>query len=161
MGRIYYVPLPVATVTNSGGNADLWTIEPADDKPCKLRGFGWGQTSELGDTAEESVEIQLIHMTATVTNSNGTSATKAPVDSADSAAGFTAEYNGATVSTTTGATTVMMSIPWNLRASPYDFWFPDDRFSPKAKQGEALILRLISTVADDVSFGGWICVEEE
>lgn len=161
MGRIYAVPFAGGTVTNAGGNADLWEFLPADDKPIKLRGFTFGQISEVGDAAEEGVEIQIIRLGATVTGSNGTSVTPVPMDSADSAAGFTAEVNGASVATTTGTTTVVASYPWNIRASPCDIWFPDERFCPKAKQGEGLFIRLITTVADDITFGGVAWVEEE
>lgn len=161
MGRIYSVPFAGGTVTNSGGNADLWIFEPADDKPVKLRGYRFGQISEVADAAEEGVEIQVIKMTATVTNGNGSSVTPVPMDTADAAAGFTSEINGATVATTSGSTTIMESLPWNIRMSPMEVWYPDERFCPKAKQGEAILIRLLTTVADDVTFGGVAWVEEE
>lgn len=161
MSRIYYVPFAAATVTNAGGNADLWEFLPADDKPIKLRGFLIGQTSEVGDAAEEGVELQIIRLAATVTSSNGTGVTPVPVDSADAAAGFTAEVNGSTVATTTTTTTVIASIPWNVRSSPLE-WVPyDANYAPKAKQGEGLFIRLITTVADDVTMGGFAVIEEE
>lgn len=161
MGRFYYVPFAAGTVTNAGGNADLWELLPADDKPIKLRSILFGQISELGDAAEEGVEIQIIRMNATVTSSNGSAVTPVPVDSGDAAAGFTAETNGATVATTSGTATIVASIPWNLRNSPFEWVAPDERHAPKAKQGEGLFVRLISTVADDVTFGGFLVVEEE
>lgn len=161
MSRIYSVPFAGGTVTNAGGNADLWEFLPADDKPIKLRGFSFGQISEVGDTAEEGVEIQVIRLGATVTGSNGSSVTPVPMDSADTAAGFTAETNGATVATTSGTTTIVQSVPWNLRASPCEVWYPDERFCPKAKQGEGLFIRLITTLADDITFGGVAWIEEE
>jgi hypothetical protein len=161
MSRIYAVPFAGATVTNAGGNADLWEFLPADDKPIKLRGFLFGQISEVADAAEEGVEIQIIRMSATVTSSNGSSVTPVPLDSADAAAGFTAETNGATVATTSGAATIVASIPWNIRSSPFEHWAPDERFAVKAKQGEGLFIRLITTVADDITFGGVAWVEEE
>jgi hypothetical protein len=161
MGRIYAVPFAAGTVTNTGGNADLWEFLPASNKPIKLRGYRFGQISEVGDAAEEGVEIQVIRMAATVTGSNGSSVTPVPMDSADAAAGFTAETNGATVATTSGATTIMESCPWNLRGSPLEIWYPDERFCPKAKSGEGLFIRLITTVADDITFGGVAFIEEE
>jgi hypothetical protein len=160
MSRIYSVPW-TATVTNAGGNADLWIFEPADDKPIKLRGLRFGQISEVADAAEEGVIVSIVHMAATVTNGNGTSVTPVKVDTADSAAGFTSEYNGATVATTSGATTIMDYIAWNIRMSPYETWFPDAAFAPKAKQGEALIVRLDTTLADDITFAGTAWIEEE
>lgn len=160
MSRIYAVPW-TATVTNSGGNADLWEFLPADDKPIKLRGLKFGQISEVGDTAEEGLQISIVRMTATVTSGNGTSVTPVPMDSADTAAGFTAEYNGATVATTSGTTTIIEYFGWNIRNSPFEMWWPDERFAPKVKQGEGLLIRLDTTVADDLTFAGVAYIEEE
>lgn len=160
MGRIYAVPFAGATVTNAGGNNDLWELLPADDKPILLRGFRVGQISEVADAAEEGVEIQVIRLGSAVTSSNGSSVTPVPMDSADAAAGFTAETNGTTVATTSGTTTIVESCPWNIRGSPLEVWYPDERFCPKAKQGEGLFIRLITTVADDITFGGVAWVEE-
>lgn len=161
MGRIYAIPFAGATVTNAGGNNDLWEFLPAANKPIKLRGFRVGQISEVADAAEEGVEIQIIRMAATVTSSNGTGVTPVPMDSADVAASFTAETNGTTVATTSGATTIIESCPWNIRGSPLEVWYPDASFSPKAKNAEGLFIRLITTVADDITFGGVAWVEEE
>ena len=86
MGRIYAVPFN-GTLTNAGGNSDLLEVLPADDKPVKLRGFTLGQTSELGDAAEESLRITVQRFAATVTGGSGGSAvTPVPMDSADAAA---------------------------------------------------------------------------
>jgi hypothetical protein len=160
MSRIYAVPW-TATVTNTGGNADLWEFLPADDKPIKLRGFCLGNVSEVGDAAEEGLQISVVRLGATVTSGNGTSVTPVPMDSADTAAGFTAEYNGATVATSSGTTTVVEYLSWINRQSPYERWYPDPAFAPKAKQGEGLFIRLDTTVADDMTFAGCAWIEEE
>lgn len=159
MSRFYYVPY-TGTLTNSGADADLFTLLPADDKPVRIRGWILGQTSEVGDTAEEGVRVTVRHMTATVTDGNGTSVTPTKIDSADAAAGFTAEANGATVATTSGTSTILMELAWNIRATPWDFWFPDERFCPVAKQGEALLLRCETTVADDITIAMTLIAEE-
>jgi hypothetical protein len=54
MSRIYTVSYN-GTITNAGGDVDLVELLPADDKPVKLVGFVFGQTSELGDAAEENL----------------------------------------------------------------------------------------------------------
>lgn len=162
MGRIYTVPFASGTVTNSGGNADLWEIVPGDDKPCHIRGIILGQTSEVGDTAEEGVNIDIIHLGATFTSSNGTSVTPVPVDvGVNVAAGFTAEVNGATVATTSGTATTVMCLCWNLRSSPYEIWFPDPAFAPTVRQAAGMVVRLMTTVADDITFAGTLFVEED
>lgn len=156
------MPFASGTVTNSGGNADLWELTPADDKPIRLRGFILGQTSEVADAAEEGLNISVIHLPATVTSGNGSSVTPAAVDAGvNVAAGFSAETNGATVATTSGTATTIYEFCWNIRSSPYEVWFPDERFCPMARQAAALVIRLNTTVADDITFAGTAIVEEE
>lgn len=160
MSRIYTVSYQ-GTITNAGGDADLLELNPADDKPCKLRGMILSQISEVGDTAEEGLRISIMRLPATVTSGNGTAVTGQPLDSADAAAGFAAECNGATVATTSGSAITLAEIGWNIRNSPYETWFPDPSFSPKAKQGEALIVRMQTTPADDFTGCFTFIIEEE
>lgn len=161
MGRIYTVSYQ-GTITAAGTDTDYLELLPADDKPVKLRGLLLSQTSEVGDTAEEGLRISIIRLPATVTSGSGGSAvTPAPMDSADVAAGCTAECNNTTVGTTSGTAVTLAEIGWNERNSPYEMWFPDERFAPKAKQGEALVVRQQTTLADDMAgcFTFWL--EEE
>ena len=160
MGRIYTISFS-GTVTNAGGDTDLLEILPADDKPVKLRGFMLSQISEVADAAEEGLRISILRLAATVTSGNGSSTTPAPMDSADTAAGATCETNGTTVATTSGATTTLVEFGWNNRNTPYELWFPDERFAPKAKQGEGLIIRMQTTLADDMTAQGTAWIEEE
>lgn len=162
MGRIYTVPLAF-TYTAAGGDFDLCYIAPADDKPCKLRGFIVGQTSEVGDAQEEGVRITVARITGTITASSGGSAvTPVPVDSADAAAGFTARAGDSTVATQTGgAVTSLWEYGWNERVTPFEIWYPEERMCPKAKQGEALVIRAQTTLADDMSATITAVVEEE
>lgn len=159
-GRIFTIPF-TATVTNAGGNADLWEILPADDHPVRIRGIILGQTSEVGDTAEEAIDISVIRMTATVTSGNGTAGAPECPESNAIAPNFASETFGATVATTTGATDILYRYAWNLRSSPFEIWYPDDnQFCPIARQTEALLVRMNSTVADDITFVGTLVVEE-
>ena len=160
MGRIYTVSYQ-GTITNAGGDTDLLEVNPADDKPVKLRGFSLSQISEVGDAAEEGLRISVMRLPATVTSGNGTATTPQPMDSANAAAGAACECNGATVATTTGTAVTLAEIGWNERNTPYDFWFPDERFCPKVKQGEALVVRMQTTPADDLSGCVTFWIEEE
>lgn len=160
MSRIYAIPY-TGTLTNAGGDSDWLELLPADDKPVRLRGWILGQTSEVGDAAEEAVRLTVYRMTATVTSgSGGTAVTGVPVDVADAAAGFAAECNNTTVATTSGTATIFSEMAWNIRASPFEFWYPDERFCPVAKQGEGLIVRCQTTLADDVTGALTFFVEE-
>lgn len=160
MGRIYYVAY-TGTLTAAGGNADLLEVLPADDKPVKLRGLVLSQTSEVGDAAEEGLQVVVKRLAATVTSGNGTAVTPAPVDSADAAFGGTAECNSATIATTTGATTNLAYLGWNIRNSPFEFWWPDPAMAPKAKQGEGLFVTCDTTPADDITINLTFIIEEE
>lgn len=161
MGRLYSVSYQ-GTITNAGGDADLLELLPADDKPIKLRGMVLSQISEVGDAAEEGVRISVLRLPATVTSGSGGSAvTPAPPDSADAAAGAACECNNTTVATTSSTAVTLAELGWNIRNSPFDFWFPEDRFCPKAKQGEAIVVRLQTTLADDMTGCFTFWVEEE
>jgi hypothetical protein len=160
VGRIYSVSFS-GTITAAGGDTDLLELLPADDKPCRLRGLILSQISEVGDAAEEGLRISVMRLPATVTSGNGAATTGQPVDSADAAAGFAAETNGTTVATTSGTAVTLAELGWNIRNSPFDFWWPDERFAPKVKQGEALIVRQQTTAADDYTAAMTFFVEEE
>lgn len=161
MGRIYTVSY-TGTITAAGGNTDLLSIQPADDKPIKLRGFRLSQISEVGDTAEEGLRVTVKRLPATFTvGSGGSAVTPAPMDSANTAAGCTTRCNDTTVATTSGSAVVMEEIGWNVRNSPCDFWYPDAEFSPKVKQGECLVVCLETTPADDFTACLTFFIEEE
>lgn len=161
MGRIYTVPYN-GTLANASGDIDLLSIQPADDKPCRLLGWSLGQTSETGDAAEENIRLSVRHMTATVTiGSGGSSVTpQPPRPGFDVAAGFTARCNDGTVATSSGNNVIVDELGWNIRSSPWIHHI-DERRIPRAVQGEAIIVRLESTLADDVSGQLTFYVEEE
>lgn len=164
MGRIYTVPMVLSTITAAGGNTDLAELTPADDKPIHVRQIRLGQTSELGDAAEEGADLTIEHLAATVTSGNGSAVTPVPADSAvNVAAGFTAEVNGATVGTTSGTKTILETLPWNIRNTPceWSWWHLAAEYCPTARQAAALVLRMNNTLADDVSMSGTIWVEED
>lgn len=160
MSRIYTVVFQ-GTVTAAGTDTDWLEIAPADDKPVKLRGLLISQISEIKDAEEEGLRFSIIRLPATFTTGNGTATTPQKMDSADAAAGATCETNATTVATTSGTAEVLAEIGWINRNSPFDLWFPDPQFAPKVKQGEGLVVRQQTTLADDMTacFTAWI--EEE
>lgn len=159
MGNVYTVSF-AGTVTAAGADTDWLELTPADDKPCYLRGWVLGQTSELGDTAEESLRFSIIRLPATVTSGNGTATTGQPVDDLGPAASFAAETNGTTVATTSGTAATLAELAWNERATPWEMWFPEDKFCPKVRQGSAIVFRMQTTLADDISATATFFIEE-
>jgi len=160
MGKLYVVPW-TGTVTNAGGNTDLWEITPGDDQPCRIRGIRLGQISEVADAAEEGLQVSVHRFRATVTSGTGGSA-GLPEDiyEANQAPTFASETNNTTVATTSGNDEIVDYIAWINRLSPLDIWYPDRDFAPRGIQTEALIVRLDTTVADDMTFAGNIWIEE-
>ena len=153
MPRMYRVPY-TGTLTNAGADSDLLSIQPAANKPCRLVGWILGQTTELGDANEESLRITVRHMTATFTVGSGGSAVTPVANRAGVtdivAAGCTARCNDTTVSTTSGTNTVMEELAWNIRNTPWERWIPEE-LRPLAINGEALVVRMESTPADDIT----------
>lgn len=151
MSRIYPVPY-TGTITNAGGNADLFSFQPADDIPLRLCGLLLSQTSEVGDTAEENLRITIRRMLATFTvgSGGGVVTAAAPMSGGgDTVWSFTARANDTTIATTSGTNQVITELGWNERNTPFDFWFPDEKYMPIVKQGQAIVICMESTPADD------------
>lgn len=160
MGRIYTAVL-AGTITNAGGDCDLFTFKPAANKPIRLRGLILSQYSELGDSAEEALELRIVRLPATVTDGSGGSAIGVvPVDENDAAAGFTCRGNDTTLATTSGSAAIIDEFSWNERNSPYERWWPDDEFAPRVQNAGAICVRMLNTLADDISAQLTAYVEE-
>src|SRR5262245_5747892 len=158
---MYRVPY-TGTLANSTGDSDLLIIQPADDKPCRLVGWILGQSTETGDAAEENLRITTRHMTATLTVTGGTSVTPVanrPGTTDVASAGFTATCNATTVTTTSGTSTIMEELAWNIRSSPWERWIPEE-LRPIAIQGEGILVRMESTPVDDITGELTFFVEE-
>ena len=148
----FYTAVFTGTLTTAGGDTDLLSVQPGDDKPVKLRGVLLSQISEVGDAMEEGVRVTIRRLPATFTvGTGGAAVTPNPMDSADVAFGGTARVNDTGVSTTSGTAAILVEAGWNIRNSPYEIWFPDPQLAPLAKQGEGLVVRLETTLTDDIT----------
>ncbi len=159
MGKMYTLPWQ-ATVTAAGTDTVLWEITPADDKPVRLRMLRLGQISEVKDAEEEGLRVTVKRLLATVTSGNGSAGTEEAMDESGASGGFTWEFNGTTPPTSSGATEILEEIGWINRQTPLEIWWPDERFAPKAIQGEAFSIVMETTLADDMTFVGTAYVEE-
>ena len=151
------MPLPFlanysGTITNAGGDTDLIEIAAAAEKPVKLRRFIIGQTSEIGDAAEEGLRISIVRLPATFTSgTGGSTVTKTYPSSASGAASATIEANNTTIATTSGTAATLYELAWNVRNVPTEFVWYDDLLMPRTVNGEGLVIRLQTTAADDIS----------
>lgn len=156
MGRCYSLTFQAQTIANASGDYDLFEIAPADDKPVALHWLHLGQTSELGDAAEEQLRVAVIRGHAT--GGNGTSTTARPLNPNDTAAGATCETVGSTIASGGTAITICEHV-FNIRAGLDLIWTPELR--PVASQADTLIVvRLMAAVADDLTMSGTLYFEE-
>lgn len=157
MGQIYTLSYS-GTITTAGGDVDYFEIAPAANRPVRLLGFSLGQTSEVGDAAEEGLRISIIRLPATFTSgSGGSSVTPRPLDVNTAASGATCEANNATVATTNGTAITLAEMAWNIRGSPFEWWAPSADMAPRVENGSGLVIRQQTTLADDMSgcFTAW------
>jgi len=159
--RIYAIPFS-GTITAAGGDTDIWSFQAASNKPIALRGFTLGQTSEIGDAMEENLRITVRRITTSYAVGSGGSAVTAAApntSTVDATWGFTARTNDTTVAT--GTSQILDEFGWNERNTPYEHWYPDDTFAPSSTNGQGLVIRCETTLADDMTFSGCAWVEEE
>jgi hypothetical protein len=150
MSRVYTCTFS-GTFTQSGGDVDWLAIKPAANKPVRLRGLVISQISEVGDSAEEGLMFGLLRLPATVSDgSGGGSVTLNPLDENDSAAGASARANDTTLTTSSSTILHLDDFGWNERNTPFERWWPDDKFAPRVQNAGALVLRQFTTLADDM-----------
>jgi hypothetical protein len=157
MARIYTVNFENVSVSAS---QDFFELTPADDKPIAILGItldNVGGTADAGDAQEELLRL-LVRRGHTVSGSGGSAPTPRPLETNDTAAGFTAEVNNTTIANT-GTTHDLDAFGWNVRVPLMRFYPPEMR--PKATQGDTtIVVRLLSTPADAISMSGTIWVQE-
>jgi len=159
MSRMYTVSFS-ATVTNAGGDTDLFEVVPADDKPVRIRGLVLSQQEDTTEANDYGLRISIIRLPATFTSGNGTSTTGQPLDDVDAAAGFAAEVNGTTVATTSGTAATLEEFGWIVRNTPLERWWPDERFAPMCRQAAGIVVRMQTTIPDDATIQGTLYLEE-
>ena len=159
MGLMFTVSFN-GTITAAGGDTDLFEfLSPV--RPILLRQINLGQISEVAGAAEEGLRLSVIRITGSIVGGNpGNPGSAEHVSRANQSLGATQAVNNDTVAT--GTLEILDEIPWINRQSPMILKYPDKRFCPRiAGAGEALVVRLQTTLADDMTFVGSVILEEE
>src|SRR5262245_32535057 len=164
--RVYTVPTENNTLANSGGDTDVWACVPASNKPIAFLGFeldNVGGTADAGDAQEEFLRLAVIIGHTTV-GSGGAAVTPVPLNPADAAAGFTARVNDTTIASAGSATTVM-AFGVNIRIPGPVFWGDKEHLDncpqlSAATSNNRMVLRCLSTPADDIAVSGTLWVAE-
>jgi hypothetical protein len=153
--RIYTVSYTAVAVTAA---VDVFEIRPADDKPIEIIGLFMGQSSDVGDAADEMLAYRVIRG-FTTSGSGGATPTPTPVDRSGAAAGFSAETNNTTVATT-GTTADLHADTFNIRAGE-KLWLPEGCWWEASQADTSIVVRLAAAPADSLTMSGTVYVREQ
>ena len=152
MGRLYTAQFSAVAVSAA---QDLFEIVAPSDAIVKIHNIRLGQTSDVGDAAEEILLIKL-NSGATTSGSGGGSYTPVPIELGDAAFGGTCEINN-TTKAADGTIVTHHAWPWNVRG-PFEIIFePETR--PVLSPSRRCVLT-IPAPADALTMMGTITFEE-
>jgi hypothetical protein len=149
---IYKVPFN-ATLTAPN---DFVEITATSSQPLVLLAVALWQTSDVGDAAEEIVEVSF-QTGNTTSGSGGSAVTPANTWTSGPAAGFAAE-SGNTTAATGGTATERARWGMNVRVPMVEKLTEAEQIGIAA--GVRGVLRLISTPTDSLTFRGELTVQE-
>jgi hypothetical protein len=155
-GLMYSISFENQSITNAGGDNDLFEIGPADDRIVLVHSLYLDQISDVGDAAEEILRYKIIR--GHTTGSNGTAVTPRPLIHNGPAAGAACEFVGTTIASS-GTGVDLHAGAFNIRAGLQLIFPPDMRPVVTHAQG-LLVVRLMAAPADDVTMSGTLYFEE-
>lgn len=130
---------------------DLFHLTVATDDPIILYGMTLGQTSDLGDAAEEVLRIGLYR--GVTGGTGGTAATEIAYRNSAAPAANTAVLTVNTTASTVG--TLLEVITWNIRVPL--MWMPIPELRTRVDAAEdPVVFRLIGAPADAVTMSGTV-----
>lgn len=156
MSRMYYAPIVVAA---HSAQVDYLELLAGANKPVLIHGFELGQSSEVGDAAEEVLTIIGKRVTGAPTSgSGGTTAAGIPTGPNDTADAATVEV-GNTTKLSGGTSVELFRVNWNIR-QPYLF-LPPPEGRIFIDQATRFVLEEATTPADSITGPvGWVLYEE-
>jgi hypothetical protein len=153
MGRIYTAQFTDVAVS---AIQDLFEIVAPADAIVVIHDLHLSQKSDVGDAAEEILNIQLTSG-HTTSGSGGSAPTAIPVELGDAAFGGTVEANN-TTQAVSGTIVTHYSWDWNIRG-PFDkIWTPETR--PILSPSRRACVELPAAPADAITMSGTITFEE-
>jgi hypothetical protein len=156
--RVYTVSFAASA---QAGAIDFFELITGASGGLVLLGLDIGQTTELGDAAEEQIDWYIKRGTGTYTSGSGgnTGVARPPVVPGDSAATFTAEsLNTTRIAVGTGTLTTIFGSTFNLRSGLQMFWTPET--APRSAVSTALAIGMTGAPADSVTWVGTAYVGE-
>lgn len=152
MSGIYRVPFAYT----GNANVDLAEVTAASTKPICILGFDIGQTSDVGDAAEEILLLQIKSGQST-SGSGGSSTTPVNTDQTGGAASMTSEQANTTKATGGTPVTHGSGFHWNVRM-PLQIRFTQEE---QILLGAGVRMTLeIPAAADSLTVAGQLLVQE-
>lgn len=156
MSRIYsgmFAPVASAVAV------DFFEITSPSTKVCYLHCIDIGQTTELGDAAEEQLNWAIKRGTSGTTSGStgGTVIGPSALSSGDPASGSTLEVMNTSKMSAGTITTIHNSV-FNIRNGL--LWVPTPEIRPVWGGAERLTIELVAAPADSVTWGGTVYWEE-
>lgn len=157
MSQIYTCAFAATAATAA---VDFFEIVPGDDKICIIHEVRIGQTTELGDTAEEQLVWEIQRGGSAMTSGSGgvAAANGVSIDGLGPTSGFTFEAMNTTAATFTAGLTVVRDV-FNVRSGLLYVPAPEDRVVVRQTNG-GLTIRLAAAPADSVTWAGMVTIEE-
>jgi len=156
MSNMYSIEFENITVNAAGTDQEIFSVLPATQKPCILHAIFIDQNTEVGDAEEEMLRWKIVRGHTTV-GSGGAAVTPQKLHPDTAAAGATARINDTTLATA-GTAVDLHSGAFNVRAGLIYIPTPEMRIT--WKNAEYLVVRMLSTVGDDLSMSGTLYFEE-
>lgn len=163
MRGVYTVSFDQQSFTAANGDHDFFEIRPAAGKRVEIVAIFIGNKSEVGDAQEEMVawSIERFNGATFTSGTGGGTPTPRPVDPSDGAASFAADTNNTAIATTTGTKVQLHIDTFNIRTGLQLIFPPDMRHKcAAADANDALVVRLLTALADDATLSGTIYVRE-
>lgn len=136
---------------------DFFEVASPADAVTILHYIELGQTTELGDAAEEQLRV-LIKRGQTTSGTGGTQAiTPQPLETGSSAYGGVVDINN-TTKASAGTIVTIDARAWNVR-SPF-VWMPTPEMRPILGPSIRLTVELGTTPADSITMDGVMVFEE-
>lgn len=150
MPGFFTVQFEAQSIANASGDYDLFELDAATDYPCEVLWVELGQSSELGDAADEQLRLSLIR--GNTTSGNGTTTTPRSPDGVGSIQ--CAAETVASTPASAGSPVTLWSSTFKV-LTPGPLWTPLPQGSGFRFRGsELMCLRLNAAVADDLTMSG-------
>lgn len=160
---VYTAAFSAITLTNAGGTQDLFELVPDATTRLRILEIELNQYTDFGDAQAEIVSLLVMRGHST-TGSGGSAVTPVNLSPYSRASVTTVARNNTTLATA-GSPETVLATGWHLQAG--FIWRPPLESLPLQQRryivvqpSQRLVIRLNSTLADDVTANGTVTFEE-